>query len=809
MSATREPGADHPEAGTGPAQGTGDTYRIGITGDAAGPVIAGHHNLIVDAQHGSTVTVQLPRQRPAPVRREKVRLLPRQPREPVGRTAELAELVRAVGEGGPVQLWGAPGSGKSTLLRHAARLIDPGPDGVLFLGRAHHEPRDLAQEIFEAFYDAPGHAPTPTELRLLMTGVRGTVYLDNVTLRADGLAQLMDAAPDLTFVLAGRERMLWDEGTAVEVKGLSRDGAADLLARATGHPLRAEERGRADRLWLATEGLPLPLLWAAGLAGTDPDGGVRLPLPAEITELLPALLDRLDGTGLSTLRVLATLDDCEIPAAHLGGLIAAADPGATAERLVDLGLVQEGADGYRLASGVLGAVRSRFPGPFPADRLCDHFAAWVARPSTTAQQIAEHGALLERLVAFAERAGRPDLAIGLARATSAALATSLRFGAWGRLLGRGWAAARHSGDRRAEAHFLREEAVRTLLLGKRVVSAALVAEAAWLVRDLPGSDAAQPLMPDPPSAPAPGAEVPEGLIPQQPALPDPPPGGPGGPGGTNGPEVPGEPVPDFDVAAHMAEAVGGLPADEAGTGPVFPDAGSSWGPAPGDPWSTPAPDGPGAQAPASPEAGWGGTPSGGAAGPASAQGSAAAGGGSGGAATVGAGVSGTALLGVFAVLALVVAGAVAIGTGVFGGDGPVTASSGSSGGGPAAEPSGGGPAAEPSGGGAAAEPSGGGLVGIWLDPIGQEVEIISNGSGSYTWVNPNHLCGLTEVALTGDDHEISGPMALFDPTDCAPLGDGTLTVTTDDTGNTAMYTYEPGPGMDPCEIGCVIPYTRP
>ncbi|MGW3295656.1 ATP-binding protein [Streptomyces xiamenensis] len=804
MSGTREPGADHPESGTGPAPGNGGTYRIGITGDAAGPVIAGHHNLIVDAQHGSTVTVQMPRQRPAPVRRENVRLLPRQQREPVGRTAELAVLVRAVGEGGPVQLWGAPGGGKSTLLRHAARLVDPGPDGVLFLGRTHRDPRDLAQEIFEAFYDAPGHAPTPTELRLLMTGVRGTVYLDNVTLRADGLAQLMDAAPDLTFVLAGRERILWDEGTAVEVKGLSRDGAADLLARATGHPLPAGERGGADRLWLATEGLPLPLLWAAGLAGTDPDGGLRLPLPAEITALLPALIDRLDGTGLSILRVLATLDDCEIPAVHLGGLIAAADPGAAAERLVDLGLVQESADGYRLASGVLGAVRGRFPGPFPADRLSDHFASWVAHPSTTAQQIAEHGALLEHLVALAERAGRPDLAIGLARATAAALATSLRFGAWGRLLGRGWAAARHSGDRRAEAHFLREEAVRTLLLGKRVLSAALVAEAAWLVREVPGSDAAQPLMPDPPPAPAPGAEAPEGLIPQQPAPSDPPAGGPGGP---TGPEVPGEPLPDFDVAAHMAEAVGGLPADGAGAG--FPDAGPSWGQAPGDPWPTPVPDGSGAQAPASTEAGWGGTPSGGAAGPASAQGATAAGGGPVGAATVGAGVSGAALLGVFAGVVLVVAGAVAIGTGVLGGDEPAAESSG--GGGAAAESSGGGEAAAGSsgGGGAAAEPSGGGLVGTWLDPIGQEVEIISNGSGSYTLVNPNHLCGLTEVALTGDDHEISGPMALFDPRDCAPLGDGTLTVATDGTGNTAMYTYEPGPGMDPCEIGCVIPYTRP
>lgn len=98
------PGQDVPEGG-GRAE-----YRIGIEGNAAGPVVAGNHNVVVDAQHGSTVTLLMERERPRPVRRSGVELLPRRQREPVGREAEITALTAAVQAGGRCSCGGRPGS---------------------------------------------------------------------------------------------------------------------------------------------------------------------------------------------------------------------------------------------------------------------------------------------------------------------------------------------------------------------------------------------------------------------------------------------------------------------------------------------------------------------------------------------------------------------------------------------------------------------------------------------------------------------------------------------------------------------------
>ncbi|BBC93332.1 ATP-binding protein [Streptomyces griseofuscus] len=456
--------------------------RIDIGGSATGPVIAGNHNVVVDAQHGSRVTVLVGPERPRPRRRPRAEVLPRVPADPVGREEETRALEAAVRAGGPVQLWGPPGTGKTTLLRHAARRLPPGPDGVVFLGGAHRGVEDLAQDVFEACYEAPGYAPTRAELRRLMAGVRVTVYVDDAELTSDQLLELMDTAPEAAFVFAGAERSLWSEGTALELRGLSQTAGLELLARELGGPVPEADRETAADLWRAADGLPLPLLRAAALARSDPAGGGRLPRAAQVTELLPDLLDRLarDEPVMGVLRLLATLDGAEVAAAHIGALAEVAEPEAVCERLVRLGLARNGEQGYGSVADTVPVLRGRFPAPFPAERLCDHFVRWASLRATTPPELAAQGQVLERVAEVAEAAGRPDLAVALVRASSPGLARSLRLGVWGRLLGRGWVAARAAGDRPAEGYFLHEEAVRALLIGRRVVYAALLAEAARL-----------------------------------------------------------------------------------------------------------------------------------------------------------------------------------------------------------------------------------------------------------------------------------------------------------------------------------------
>ncbi|MFB4195398.1 AAA family ATPase [Streptomyces carpaticus] len=783
--AGRDPlGSDHDGDDGDGAPGRG-SYHVDIGGDASGTVIAGNHNLVIDA-HGSTVNVLPPQERPRPVRRERVALLPRRQREPVGREAELGELAQALRVHGLVELWGPSGVGKSTLLRHAAHSIEPGPDGVLFLNAAHREVEDLAQEVFEACYEAPGYAPTGPELRRLMAGVRVTVYVDDAELTPEQLRLLMDAAPDAGFVLAGRERALLGEGGALELRGLDRAAGLRLLERALGQQLPPGERTAAGELCALSLGRPLLLLRAAGLAGFDEAGAPVLPRPADVQGLVPLLLDGLDAAAVRALGLLATLRDAELAPAHLGTLCGIPEPAALGDRLAGLGLVQVTGRGYRSVPDVVPEVRRREPEEFPADRLCDHFTRWVALPETTPAQVADHGRALEVAARLAERQGRPDLAVALARAVSPYLAQSLRFGVWGRLLDRGQRAARQAGDAPARAYFTHEKAIRCLLIGRRVVAAVLLAEAVLLWRqlgDTQGVDAAlnaQQYTP-PPTAPAPDAGPPVGDVGPGGGAPAPGdgPGGPApeaGPGpagdpgpapGATGPEPCPDPTPGADSGASPGTSPGGDawaqpgadPGAAATPAPAGPPPGADAGTVPGaDPGTASASQ---ASAPPGPEPGWFPGPDAGAAtttvpadpvtpfmagSPAAATaGGAAAGGGT----AAGAGA-------LWPVLIPTVIGAlVAIGAGV--GIHQQMSSDDT----PAASESG--PADE--------------LAGVWSDGQGNTFRIVEAGDGSYE-VPVQGTCGdSTTMEITGGPGTYSATMPVWDETSCGTkLGDADLTI---------------------------------
>ncbi|MFT7839206.1 ATP-binding protein [Saccharothrix sp. BKS2] len=477
MSRTHEdPGWEGPapEPGHG-----GVSYHVEVGGGTDGPVVAGSYNLVVDARHGSSVTVGLERQRPAPVRRDRIAVVPRRTREPVGREADAATLSAAIAAGGVVQLCGPAGIGKSALLRHLARTAGNGPDGVVFVSAAHRQVSDLAQQVFESCYRTWGYAPSRTDLRALLAGLRITVYVDDADLTADQLREFTDLVPDATFVLARRDSTPLGDGPVHHLDGLGQDAAALLLTRALGRPLHDAEHATAASLWQVSGGNPLLLLRVAGVAGS---GRSALPAPGAVEDLLPRLLDRLDrlgGSAMSAVNLLAVLEDAELAPEHIGALTGEPDPAALCERLAGLGLVTPGEHGYRCAPGVVPAVR-RDTAAHPVEGLCRYFTRWAGDPATTPARVAEHSRAIERVAGLATAAGMPELTVALGRAASPKLAHSLRFDAWGRALGRGWTGARRAGDREAEAYFTHEEGVRCLVTGRLAAAAALLAQAALL-----------------------------------------------------------------------------------------------------------------------------------------------------------------------------------------------------------------------------------------------------------------------------------------------------------------------------------------
>ncbi|MFE3384402.1 ATP-binding protein [Streptomyces anulatus] len=798
----REPHGPDPDEDGAPM---GGDHRIDIAGDASGTVIAGNHNVVIDA-HGSTVNLLPPQERPRPVRRERVALVPRRQREPVGREADLEELENALRGHGVVQLWGPPGVGKSTLLRHAARSLEPGPDGVLFLNGAHREPEDLAQEIFEACYEAPGYAPTGPELCRLMTGIEVTVYVDDAELTPERLRLLADAAPDATFVFASRERSLLGESADLELRGLGRAAGLGLLERELRHGMPEAQYAVAVELCEVALGRPLLLLRAAGLARLDTSGEIRLPRAAEIDGLLPLLFDRLDTASLKTLHLLATLRDAEVDPEHVGVLCDVPDPAAVCGRLAGLGLVTVTERGYRSVADVLPEVRRRFAEPVAVDRLCDHFARWATLATTTPAQVADHGRALEVVAEMAERRGRPDLAVRVARAVSPFLAESLRFGVWGRLLDQGQNAARQAGDTTAHAYFTHEKAIRCLMIGRRVVAAVLLAEAVVLWRQLgdnEGVDAAlnaQQYTPPTPEAPPLGESPAPGADPGGDPGPDP--GGDlggdlgGDPGPMPGPEpatTTPDPVttgpgtgadPGYDPGGSAGYDPAGAPGSDSGWGwadqgasaanpATAPNAatqpGADFGAGQGaNPWTVPNP----AADPASHVA----AHSSGAAGTAGTGAAAGTGGAAAGGAAAAAAATTTAAL--WASVVAVVLGAVAalvIGVVVYqelsSGDPTYTSSTSTS-----DLPS---SSSSPS---AASDE----LAGVWRDGQGNVFMIARSGDGAYEFKSQG-TCGATStVKVTGGSGRYSGTMPVWDESTCGKtFGDARLSIDVSSDGSSA------------------------
>ncbi|MFI1912410.1 ATP-binding protein [Nocardia sp. NPDC020380] len=458
----------------------GSQYQIEVHGDATGPVVAGNQNVIIRAE-ASSVSVLMPGDKPRPARYEHVELLPSRQPTPLGRATELAALAEATRAGGAVQLCGPVGVGKSALLRYAARTFAPGPDGVVFVSAASGEASDLAQQIFEACYDTTGHPylPMQTELRRLMTGVRVSVYVDDVSLSLEQMRELIDSVPDATFIFAARERSMLDGVTVIELEGLDLASGLKLLTGNRTQPLSDADNSGAEELWKAADGRPLLLKRAAAIAAQPSQRG-ELPKPSQVSELVPLLVGRLPDVSKKILALLATLEGAELSPSHIGALSDRKDSVAQCERLVRLGLVESTEHGYRSVADIAAVFSDS--DAYPIAGLCAYFTQWVQRRNTAPDDVAAAGSALEKVVELAQRAGEPRLAVTVARASSPAMARARRFGMWGRLLGRGWLAAEQAGDRSAATYFMHEEGVRNMVTGRRVIAAALLAEAAarWL-----------------------------------------------------------------------------------------------------------------------------------------------------------------------------------------------------------------------------------------------------------------------------------------------------------------------------------------
>ena len=436
-----------------------DTYPGHVTGGVSGQVVAGHHNVVINAE-GSTVSVSAG-PLPTPSRREPVgRPLPRVG-SLLGRDDELRQLEDWIKAGERVQVYGERGTGKSAVLRNAAvRRASDGAD-VLFLPAAGLAVEDVIQRLFQACYDVTSYRPDFGELKRLMNSIEALIVIDDFEGSTDDLAVLLRAIPSGGLILASTESVLSGRGRPLQLHGLDGQSASALVARELGRELDEQELAAAKELCRATGGHPGALVQAvAAMRVAGPGAGSLDAGPAELADVLAA---SLGSAARTTLKLLSALDGAPLPVELGRALIGSHAIQGSLQQLQNARLVEVSAGDYRLSGQLAPAVAAAAGLTADASEYAGSLIEWVRTASV--EQIADATPVVERILAAAVDQGDHRTARDLARAAAPALALALHWGSWDRMLALGLRAARELASAADEAYFTREHDARRQALG--------------------------------------------------------------------------------------------------------------------------------------------------------------------------------------------------------------------------------------------------------------------------------------------------------------------------------------------------------
>ncbi|MGW7194326.1 ATP-binding protein, partial [Streptomyces sp. NPDC054838] len=410
------------------------------------------------------------------------------------REEERERLERLLGRGRSVRLTGPAGSGRSVLLDSvAAACAGLAPDGVVRLsGYGQQQPLELLHALHAAVYETTDERPDRGELLARARDIGAIVLIDDLELGGAALDELLRATPECAYLLAATPdtKAPSDNSHLEEVflGGLGRAECVLLLETLTGRPLTEEETAWAGDLRFAAEGLPLRFVQAAALLrrrdelnhrderDDEDEPGVfegrprepaHVPLPTLAEGAAPAelLASRASESARAALRIACALGG-EMPHhAHLPALVGDTHADAAVAELLDCGLLTPVGPRYRLAHGVARQLEEAGYGDSAAEEArtaARHYAWWTGHASVTPERVAAEADAVLAALAGADVVA----AVMLARTAAPALAASLHWEAWERVLRSGAEAARKAGEVAEQAYFHHELGVLALCEGR-------------------------------------------------------------------------------------------------------------------------------------------------------------------------------------------------------------------------------------------------------------------------------------------------------------------------------------------------------
>lgn len=468
--------------------------NVNIGGDVSGQLAIGNNILQIGDIHGGIVNIIQPDQKPNYTRRKiPVYLRPRAFPGLLDRAAEVKSAVGVLQIPDSLSISGEEGIGKTAFLRHLAYNIpgDHFPDGIIYLSARGQPADDIAQAIFESFYECDKPAkPTTPELQHFLQNLKALILLDELKIESTDTSRLLNLAPQCTFIFASVERCLWGEGYCLEMQGLPPVEALALLERELKHAIDPKDRSSAEDFCRAAGWIPLNIIQGAAMIQhgmTMHEAAERFRQPSDI--LTRNTLEKLTTPQRKVLALLAAAGGSSVPLKHLEAVSHIPNLGDVLKSLLDLRLAQAHSPAYSTA-GSLGQLVGHMADVGGWENILrDHLVQWISE-NPPLPDILDALDLTLTLLEKCNREHRWDDVIKLGRGIEKALTHVKRWSEWMRVLEMILKAAQALGNRATQGWAMHQLGTRDLCLGNHEPARQMLTQALKLRETLGDKTAA-------------------------------------------------------------------------------------------------------------------------------------------------------------------------------------------------------------------------------------------------------------------------------------------------------------------------------
>lgn len=408
-----------------------------ITGDLFN--VEGDLNLNLSPDPTGNAVAQIDyRARWIPVARKlPVKFLPRPFRGAIGRKQEVSKLKSTLSDGEIVQLFARAEMGKTVIARLLAHQQHSFEDGIIYLNLLKRKAEDVLQAIFDQFYDPSNRKPTVEEIKNHIQDKRALIIIDQLELTKNEIEQIIDGAPQSTFLFLGGTRTLVGEGRPIQLRGLSVDESLKLYEKHYPRDLDDAERSSAKKLVMRLEGHPGDIIRAAVVREED-----KVPMAVLLQHANPATfasftadsaVSSLGATSGRSLEVLAAFGGVSLSADEIAKITGDSSVAPTLDNLEERNLIKRDAQTGRYAiAGGLTTYHAETHASWMQEAL-SYFDGWTEAAGQTINAQTQSLDALIHSVEWGLQNGQGTQAVSLSQKISNTLLQTKRWG-YGRQL---------------------------------------------------------------------------------------------------------------------------------------------------------------------------------------------------------------------------------------------------------------------------------------------------------------------------------------------------------------------------------------